>query len=199
VWPRRPFPILVGAMADGEVTLLLRDLRAGDARALDRLVPLVYDELRRLARGRLGSRPATISTTELVHEAYLKLVASERLALEDRRHFYAVAATAMRQVLVDRARRRTAGKRGGGAVHVELGEEASPGEPIDDTLSLESAFLRLQEVDARLARVVELRFYAGLPVEEVAQLLEVDPRTVTRDWRKARALMLAMLDGPDGA
>lgn len=183
-------------MTDGDVTLLLHELRAGDARALDRLLPIVYDELRRLARGRLGGRSATISTTELVHEAYLKLVASDRLTLQDRRHFYAVAATAMRQVLVDRARRRNADKRGGGAVHVELDDRAFVEDRVDDVLSLERAFLRLQEVDARLARVVELRFYVGLSVEEVAELLEIDPRTVKRDWRKARALMLATLGEP---
>ena len=183
-------------MTDGNVTLLLQELRAGDPRALERLIPIVYDELRRLAHHRLGSRSATITTTELVHEAYLKLVATDRLTLQDRHHFYSLAATAMRQILIDRARRRTAEKRGGGALHVELGDEATAGDRIEDVLSLESAFLRLQEVDARLARVVELRFYAGLAVEEVAELLEVDPRTVKRDWRKARALLLAMLGEP---
>jgi RNA polymerase sigma factor (TIGR02999 family) len=185
-------------MSGGEITRLLGELRAGRREALDDLLPLVYAELRDLARRRLGCAPgvATLSATEIVHETYLRLADRPGLALEDRRHFFAVAAIAMRQILVDRARRRRARKRGGGQRPLDLDQvQAGAEDPVELVLSLDQALRRLAEVDERLARVVELRFFGGLSVEEAAEVLEVDPRTVKRDWRKARALLLDSLGG----
>jgi RNA polymerase sigma factor (TIGR02999 family) len=183
----------------GDITELLVAARGGDPQALERLVPLVYDELRIIARQRLGPRAhATLDTTALVHEAYLRLCDQTRLRLNDRRHFYAVASLAMRQIIVDYARRRGALKRAGGLRRVELDEaELQVNDQAQEILSLHEALERLSKVSERLARVVEMRFFGGLSVEEVADVLEVDARTVKRDWRKARALLLADLgEGP---
>lgn len=181
----------------GEVTRLILEMSAGNDDALRALFPLVYEELRRIARRRRPAGPgATVTTTELVHEAYLRLFDQTHLDFNDRRHFFAVAAMAMRQIVVDRARRRAALKRGGGAVRVELDEArlAAP-DPIEEILSLDEALRRLEEMDPRLARVVELRYFGGLSVEETAEVIGMDPRTIKRDWRKARALLQAMLGG----
>lgn len=181
----------------GEVTRLILAMRAGRDGALRELFPLVYDELRRIARHRRPAGPgATVSTTELVHEAYLRLFDQTHLDFNDRRHFFAVAAMAMRQIVVDRARRRSALKRGGGAVRVDLDDAPlASHDAVEDILSLDEALRRLEEMDPRLARVVELRFFGGLSVEETAEVIGLDPRTVKRDWRKARALLQAMLGG----
>jgi RNA polymerase sigma factor (TIGR02999 family) len=180
----------------GDITRLLLAARDGDPEALDRLVPLVYDELRVIARHRLGIRSHhTLDTTGLVHEAYLRLCDQTRLRLNDRRHFFAVASIAMRQIVVDYARRRTALKRDGKRVdldHVEI----PVAEQAQEILSLHEALERLSQVNPRLARVVELRFFGGLSVEEVAEVIGVDPRTIKRDWRKARALLHAELGDP---
>ena len=184
-------------MSSGDITQLLLSLRGGRRDALDQLLPLVYEQLRSMARSRLPRSPGqTLSTTALVHEAYLKLFDRTRLTVNDRRHFFSVAAMAMRQIVVDHARRRLAQKRGGGMQRVDL--ERDPLAVEDRTaeiVSLDDALRRLNEVDARLARVVELRFFGGLSVEETAEVLEVDPRTVKRDWRKARALLYRSLSG----
>ena len=189
-------------MALDEITARLIELREGRREALDQLLPLVYAELRAIARGRRGAagRPETLGTTALVHEAYLRLAAQTRLTVNDRRHFFAVAATAMRQILVDHARRRRALKRGGGAAAVPL-DEGAVGTPdrVAEILSLDEGLRRLAELDARLARVVELRFFGGLSVEETAEVVGVDARTVKRDWRKARALLYTMLEGEETA
>ena len=173
----------------GEVTRLLGQLREGDREALDRLLPLVYSELRQAAdRVLRGETPGhTLQPTALVHEAYLKL-ASGPVASENRAHFLGIAARAMRQVLVDHARRRRAVKRGKGEIAVSLSEaDGALSVQSDELLALDEALNRLGERSDRLRKVVELRFFGGLTEEETAQVLGVTSRTVQRDWAKARA------------
>lgn len=179
----------------GEVTRLLRAVRAGDAAALDRIVPLVYDDLRRLARRQLGREgsPRSLRPTDLVHETYLKLVAGQAIDASDRAHFLAIAAHAMRQVLVDAARQRMAAKRGGGWKPTTLSDahwtaDLAP----DDLLALNDA---LATLDERQRRVVECRFFAGMEEQEIAEALGTSVRTVRRDWVKARAWLYARLYG----
>lgn len=183
------------AAGPGEVTRLLKAVRAGDREALDRLLPLVYDELRGLARAQLGRErgPRTLQATALVHEAYVKLSAGAgaRLNPEDRAHFFAIAARAMRQVLVDRARRRKSAKRGGDWLPTTLSDGHAVVElDADELLALDDA---LEELEARPRQVVELRFFGGLEEEEIAEVLEVSARTVRRDWVKARARLYRRL------
>lgn len=179
--------------SEGEITRLLAELRGGDRAALNRLFPLVYEELRGRARRELRRRSPgeTLNTTALVHEVYLKLADASPLALEDRRHFFALAARAMRQIVVDHARRALAQKRGGGARAVTLDAPELGVQPVQpaELLALDRALSELGELDERLARTVELRFFAGLSVEETAEAMDVSPRTVKRDWRKARAFL----------
>lgn len=182
-----------------ELLILARD--AGDAeQAIERLVPLVYDELRAIAHRQLrGERaPHTLGTTALVHEAYLRLVDQRRVDWQDRAHFFAVAARVMRRVLVDYARRRTARKRDGVRKAVSLDHALLiVDEQADLLLDLDEALTRLAEQDARMARVVELRFFAGLTDAEVAEVLGVSPRTVRYDWIKARGwLYRELADAP---
>jgi RNA polymerase sigma factor (TIGR02999 family) len=172
-----------------DITGLLLAWRAGDRTAVDRLFPLVYDELRRIAHRQLGrERPDhTLGTTALVHEAYLKLVDQTRARLTDRAHFYAVAARAMRRILVDYARRHRALKRGGAAGQVSLSDATVTADDRADTLvALDEALTRLAELDDRLSQVVECRFFGGLTEEETAEVLAVTARTVRRDWVKAK-------------
>lgn len=188
----------------GPVTELLARLSGGDDSAFDRLFPLVYAQLResaqRVLRGeRLGH---TLQPTALVHEAYLKLAGSGPLPVQDRAQFHAVAARAMRQVLVDHARRRQATKRGGGAAPVSLPEGdnvAAGGMAADELVALSDALDRLSGVNPRLRTVVEMRYFAGLEEREIAELLGVTTRTVERDWAKARAWLYREVYGPDGA
>lgn len=185
----------------GEITRLLIAWRKGRSAAPGELFPLVYEELRALARGQLRRHPAgeTLRPTALVHEAYLKLVDQTRVKVNDREHFFALAAKAMRQIIVDHARRRTAGKRGGGAAHTILSEDDTPIEfHAIEMLALDDALTRLESVECRLARVVELRFFGGLSVEETAAALDLSPRTVKRDWRKARAFLYMAISGRTG-
>lgn len=173
-----------------EITTLLLAHAAGDAGALERLLPRVYDELRRLARGRLRHERIdhTLAATELVHEAFLKLVGLERVDWQDRAHFFAIASRAMRNVLVDHAVRRAAVKRGGGENAITLDEREGATElPVDDLIALSDALGRLERLDERQARVVECRFFGGLSLEETAAALQVSPATVSRDWTFARA------------
>ncbi|HEY8073246.1 MAG TPA: ECF-type sigma factor [Labilithrix sp.] len=167
---------------------------AEQARA-DESFSAVYVILRRLASRQLRSRGATLDTTALVHEAWLKLDAAGG-AFESRAHYLAVAATAMRQIVVDHARRRLAQKRGGDALVTasisRVGDARAP--KLDELLAIDAALAKLEAVDARLVRVVELRFFAGLEETEIAEALAVDVRTVRRDWRKARAFILVELD-----
>ena len=173
-----------------DVTALLLQWRDGKTEALDRLLPVVYAELRRVARARLRTeRPGQgLQTTELVHEVYLRLVDLDRMTLKNRSHFFALASRLMRQVLVDDARRRHADKRGGDVTMVSLGD-ASPVAPAVtvDILALDEALGALEALDARLCRVVELKFFGGLTIEETATALEVSPATVERDWAAAKA------------
>ena len=178
-----------GAVAVEDITHLLIAVREGQAGARDRLLPQVYDQLRAIARHRIGPG-VTLSATELVHEAYLKLFDQTRLSLGDRKHFFAVAAMAMRQIVVDHARRRLSQKRGGGLRRIDLDAvDLAVEDRVAEIVSIDDALRRLAELDERLARVVEMRFFGGLTVEETAEALDVDPRTVKRDWRKARALL----------
>jgi RNA polymerase sigma factor (TIGR02999 family) len=176
-----------------EITGLLAELRTGERDALDRVFTLVYEELHARAKRELRQQAAgqTLSATVLVHEFYLKLSDSAELQLKDRRHFFALAARAMRQIVVDHARRALAQKRGGGARAVTFDvPEAQPAVDAADLVALDRALTELTELDERLAQTVELRFFAGLSVEETAEAMDVSPRTVKRDWRKARAFLL---------
>jgi len=175
---------------------------SADRAALDRLVPLVYDELRAIAHRHLmvgrggGQADRTLATTALVNEAYLKLAASSNKAWADRPHFLATAALAMRQILVDRARARSSAKRGGGRHNVTLDEQAIAmmDEP-EVLLEIDDALTRLASASPRLARVVECRFYGGMSEEEIAVALDVTVRTVQRDWVKAKMLLRRALHG----
>lgn len=171
----------------GDVTRLLEAAVAGDSQALDRLVPLVYEDLRRVAHRQLDREGGghTLQTTALIHEAYLKLAAGGAMSATSRAHFLAIAARAMRQVLVDYARRRKAAKRGGGVISVTLGDQAHPADTsADDLLALDDA---LKQLDPRQRQVIECRFFGGMEEKDIAQVLGVSERTVRRDWVKARA------------
>jgi RNA polymerase sigma factor (TIGR02999 family) len=174
-----------------DLTPVLKSLSAGDPQALDRVVLVLYDELRALARGRLRNERAghTLQATALVNEVYLRLSRENRISAESRTRFMAVASNTMRRVLVDYARSRQRVKRGGGAERVPLEsvEQILTDEEADEILALEDAMERLARGNARGARVVELRFFAGLSVEEIAELLELSSKTVQRDWVAARA------------
>jgi RNA polymerase sigma factor (TIGR02999 family) len=173
-----------------EVTELLRSWRQGDGGALDRLVPLVHAELRRAARAHIRQEGPghTLQATALVHEVYLRLVGLDHLTLNDRTHFFAVAATLMRQVLIDHARRKRADKRGGAVTMMSL-DDVSPASQtsIVDVLALDQALDALSSRDARQCRVVELRFFAGLSIDETATAIGVSAATVERDWTMAKA------------
>jgi len=174
----------------GDVTQLLKRLENGDRDAVEQLFPMVYDQLRGAARRALaGERPGhTLQATELVHEAYFKLLGSAQVDWQGRAHFVAIAARAMRQILVDHARRRQADKRGGGVQHVTLGDaQAELSLPPEELLALDAALDRLHEFDPRLRSVVEYRFFGGLTEKEIAEVLDLTIRTVQRDWVKARA------------
>ena len=172
-----------------DVTELLIIWRQGDKAALDALIPLVYRELRRTARARLDAERAghVLQTTALVHEAYLRLVDVDKLTFENRAHFMAVAARLMRQILVDHARRRDADKRGGGVTMISLDDVSPAVSPNIDVLAVDRALDDLAVLEARLARVVELKFFAGLTIAETAAALEVSTATVERDWVVAKA------------
>ena len=182
---------------DADITGLLLAWRAGDPNALDRLFSLVYDELRRIARRQLNrEQPGhTLDTTALVHEAYIKLVDQTRVAWVDRSHFLAIAAQAMHRILVDYARQYRALKRGNGAERVPLDDEHAVAEERADTLlALDEALSQLAQLDDRLSRVVECRFFGGLTEEETGQALGVTARTVRRDWTKAKGWLQRALD-----
>jgi len=170
-------------------TELLLSLSNGNRDALDELVPLVYDELRRIARGRLRLERAghTLDTVGLVNEAYLKLFQQERIQWNSRAHFLAIAAQAMRQILVNHALKRKRIKRGGGAVHVPLDQAGElPVAEADRILALDEALERLNELNPRHAKVVECRFFVGMTIEETAAALDVSPVTIKRDWSLLR-------------
>lgn len=175
-----------------DITRLLGQWREGDREAANRLFPLVYRELRAMAHRQLARRPPgdSLVTTALVHEAYLKLVDRSRAAFNDRGHFFAVAARAMRQILVDQARKRISQKRGGRARKITLEEGKVPlRERAAEVVALDEALARLEEIEPRLGQVVELRFFGGLSVDEAAEALDISARTVKRDWRRARIFL----------
>jgi RNA polymerase sigma factor (TIGR02999 family) len=177
-------------MASAEVTLLLDRVNDGDSSAAEALMPLLYDELRGLAGGYLrGERPGhTLQPTALVHEAFLKLVGQKNADYKSRGHFMAIAAVAMRRILVNHAEKRSAAKRGGGAKRVPLDDDLAVVEARDiDLVALDEALTRLAERDARKARVVEQRFFAGMEMSQIAENLGVSLVTVKRDWEFARA------------
>ena len=182
-----------------ETTQLLRAWASGDQGALEQLTPRVYDELRRIAGPFMkDERPGrTIQTTALVHEAYLKLIDVINVDWQHRAHFFAISAQIMRRILLDRARRRVAAKRGGAAPRVNLDEVADIGSgQARELIALDDALNVLAKVDPRKAQVIELRFFAGLSVEETAEVLKVSSDTVKRDWKLARAWLLAELGDP---
>lgn len=176
-------------MAPADPTQLLTAWRSGNRAALDELFPLVYNDLRKRARAQLRHEPDghTLTTTALVHETYLKLIAVDRVSWQDRAHFLALAAMAMRHVLVSYARRNRAAKRGGGQRPISLDEApVFTDAGADDLLALDDALGRLSTEDERLGRTVEMRFFGGLTIEETAEALDVSINTVKRDWLKAK-------------
>jgi RNA polymerase sigma-70 factor, ECF subfamily len=180
-----------------DVTILLEEARSGSEEALNQLVPLVYDELHRIASGHLRSAGPgqTMLTTDLVHESFLKLIGSRNLSWQNRLHFFSIAATSMRQIIVDHARARHAGKRGGHSVRVPFEEGiALNDQSLDEIAELDEALSALEKADARAARIVEFRFFGGLTNEEIAELLSISARTVIRDWEFARAWLYRFLD-----
>ncbi len=181
----------------GEVTRLLAQLGGGPS-AVDRLMPILYDELRQIARRHMRSeRPDhTLDTSALVHEAYVKLVGLDRMNWQNRAHFLAVAAQAMRRVLVDYAVGRRAQKRGGVRRKVPLEDvPAEAAQSLETLVALDAALRRLETVDARLSRVVEFRYFGGMSVEEAAEALQVSPATIKRNWSVARAWLNRELQG----
>lgn len=184
----------------GRITRLLKAHHEGDRAAFDELVPLVYERLRRIARGQLARRGRghTLDTTSLVHEAYLELVEETGVAWQNRSHFFAISARAMRRILVDYARRRTAKKRGGGKPDLTLEPEQLTGHldverQAEEVLAVDRALESLAGVSERLARLVECRYFAGMTERETAEALDVSLRTVQRDWTRARAWLLQEL------
>ena len=181
-----------------EVTELLRRWSGGDVAARESLVPLVYDELRRLARYYLASQRSdhTLQSTAIVHEAYLRLAGRGNVHWENRRHFFAVAAQLMRRILVDHARKRNAAKRGGAQLTLLVDEAVEPSSQRElDLVALDDALKALAELDERQSRIVELRFFGGLSIEDTSRLLEISPATVKREWSTARAWLYEEISG----
>ena len=186
-----------GTSSSREVSELLQAWTNGDRGVLDRLTPIVYDELHRLARHYMkGERSGhSLQTTALVNEAYMRLVDYKGMQWQNRAHFFAVSAQVMRRILVDHARRRNL-KRGGGVPHVSLEDTAIVGgDRAADLIALDDAMNELAKLDTRKAEVVEMRFFGGLSVEETAEVLKVSPVTVMRDWRTAKAWLYRELGG----
>jgi len=184
------------------VTELLIDWSHGDQTALDRLMPLVYEELRRIARRQLGleGRGHTLQSAALVHEAYLRLVDQNRVQWKSRTHFFAVAAQTIRRILVDYARERNAAKRGGAVRRLTLDDSiAVPASQNPDLILLDEALDALAEMDAQQAKIVELRFFAGMTIDEASEALGISTATVQRDWVTAKAWLYDRISGGDSA
>ena len=178
-----------------DVTRLLQDWSNGRGEAMDRLLPLVYEELRRMARSQLAreGRNHTLQPTELVHDAFMRLV-DQKAGWRNRAHFYGIAATCMRRILVDYARRKLASKRPPAAAAVELNEEMAAGPmPTETVIAIDEALNRLAEREPRQARIAELKCFVGLEVPEIAEMLDVSPATVKRDWAAAKQALHAVL------
>jgi RNA polymerase sigma factor (TIGR02999 family) len=190
-------------MADstpGDATDILRDTQAGDPEAAARLLPLVYDELRKLARSWLGKLPPgqTLQPTALVHEAYLRLLGKRDLNLEGRRHFFFAAARAMRDILVEQARAKAGPKRGGARRRQELKENLAALEPTaDNVLAIHEALEELEQQDQLKAQLVSLRYFAGMNMEEAARVLDISERTAHRHWRFVKAWLMSRLAADD--
>ena len=193
--------VLAASGRSAQVTRLLRNWQDGDRGALDQLIPLVYEELRAIASRYMAHerRDGTLQTTALVNEAYMKLVDQHAVDWQSRAHFFAIAAQVIRRILIDAARRRRRGKRGGAAVHVPLDAvavAAPDAERVIDVLAVDRALHGLERVDPDHAKIVELRFFGGLTVEETAAVLGVSPATVKREWAVAKGwLYRALTDG----
>jgi len=190
---------MVTQLDSSQVTILLRQWRSGDASALEALTPLVYSELRILARSRLANeRRSDLNPTELVHEAFLRLVRQDQPDWANRAHFYYIAARLMRQILVDFIRESHAQKRGGEAAPVSLDDALNVAQPADPSvIQIHEALNALAEMDPRKARVLEMRFFGGLNAEEIAHIENMSPVTVTRDVRAATAWLRAWLTSPE--
>ena len=195
------------APTPAEITRILHEWQAGSREALDRLMPIVYDELRVLASRQLARewRQDRMQTTAVVSEAYVKLFGQREVDWQNRGHFFAIAAQMMRRILVDHARREHSEKRGGGGIHLELqNAEEQPGATVDavDALALDLALQKLEALDPEQGRIVELRFFGGLTVEETAAALGISARTVKRDWALAKGWLYRELtggvSGPEG-
>ena len=184
-------------MAREDITQLLRDMSRGQRDALDRLIPMVYDELREIAHRQLRNERSghTLSTTALVHEAYLRLVNVNQVQWKDRAHFVAVAARVMRRILVDYARARSRDKRGGDAVHIPLTDVPDIAVADGDLIAFDGTLDRLEAINERLCRVVECRCFGGMSVDETAAALGTSPATVKRDWAFSRAWLNRELAG----
>jgi RNA polymerase sigma factor (TIGR02999 family) len=183
-------------MSPQEVTRLLADWGRGDRSALDKLFPLVHAELRSIARRQMSQERAghTLQATALVNEAYLKLAGQEGFEWHDRAHFYAVCAQVMRHILIDHARGHVRDKRGGGAIQVSLNEVAvMAAEQAADYVALDEALRALEALDPQKGRIVELRYFGGMSIEETAEVLKISPRTVRREWQRAKAWLYRMI------
>ena len=191
---------MTNATASHQITRLLLDWNKGDVLALEQLMPLVYDELRRMARRYMRRQPSghTFQTTELIHEAYLKLARQEDLNWQNRAHFFGIAAQAMRHILVDYARSKNSQKRGGFGEKITLEESmVVSAKHTEEIVALDDALNQLATLDERKSRVVELKFFGGLSIEEIAEVLKLSPETVKRDWRFARTWLLRQLAGAE--
>src|SRR5215469_12479474 len=194
--------LMAGELSEGqsvspqEVTRILQAWKAGDEGALNRLTPLVYDELHRLARRYMAAEQTghPLQTTALVHEVYLRLVGADTIEWQDRAHFYAICARLMRRILIDFARSRNYQKRGAGFAHIQLEEAVTVSEAVgSEMLAVDEALKQLAAIDSRKSDVVELRFFGGLTVEEISAALQVSPETVLRDWKLAKAWLFREL------
>jgi RNA polymerase sigma factor (TIGR02999 family) len=196
--PKRLIGVIIFSMANRDITTLLADWRRGDREALDQLAPMVYDELRRLASSYLKQERMdhTLQSTALVHEAYLRMVGGVDVDWENRSHFFGVAAQIVRRILVEHARAANTAKRGAGAVVLSINEELNTAQQrAPNLLALEDSLNALAAIDARQARIVELRYFAGLNVEETAEVMDISPATVKREWAVAKAWLYRELAG----
>ena len=196
--PKRLIGVIIFSMANRDITTLLADWRRGDREALDQLAPMVYDELRRLASSYLKQERMdhTLQSTALVHEAYLRMVGGVDVDWENRSHFFGVAAQIVRRILVEHARAANTAKRGSGAVVLSINEELNTAQQrAPNLLALEDSLNALAAIDARQARIVELRYFAGLNVEETAEVMDISPATVKREWAVAKAWLYRELAG----
>jgi len=172
-----------------DLTLLLSELSKGNKNVINEIFPVVYKELKKISSKYLNEeyRKNTMQTTELVHEAYIKLIGSKNITWQSKAHFFGIAAKTMRQILVDHARHRKALKRGGGDINITLGETSVIVNESDQIIALDDALQRLEKVEERTSKIVELRYFSGLSIEETAEVLSISPATVKRDWTFAKA------------